>query len=74
MNKSDVYLVHHGHTQSLFGISIRGGVKHPLCYPLKQQSQTNMVDTPHDSSHNIHCKHVQTMANDGSTWPFTCER
>jgi hypothetical protein len=62
-----VYLVHRGHTQSPMGTFKSGGIKQSICHPLKQWSQTNMVGAPCDYSHNIQCKLVGTMANDGST-------
>jgi hypothetical protein len=69
-----VYLVHCGHTQFPMGTSKSGGVKQPICHPLKQQSQTNLVVAPCDYLHNMHCKHARTMANDGSIGPSTCGR
>ncbi len=49
-------------------------MKQLICHPLKQWSQNNMVATSYDSSHNVHCKLIRIMANDGSTWPLTCGR
>jgi len=51
-----------------------GGIKYPICHPLKHQSQINIMDTPKNYPHNIHHKSTSTRPNDESIWPSTLEK
>ncbi len=65
--------MHHGHIQSSIGTFKSGSVRQPICHPLKQHAQANMVIAPHDFPHNMHYKHVNIMVNvNESTWSLTC--
>ncbi len=66
--------MHHGHTQSPIEIFTNGGVRQPICHLLEQWSQINMVDAPHNSPYNMHCKRFKIVSNNGFTLPCTCER
>jgi hypothetical protein len=50
----------------LTNISSNGGVKHPICQPLKHWSQINIVTTPITYPHNIQQSLIRTITKDGS--------
>ncbi len=76
-NKKNRYLclhVHWGQNHFFTNISCNGGVKHPICQPLTDWSQVNIVTTPIAYPHNIQRSFVGTITKDGSIQPSTLRK
>jgi hypothetical protein len=69
-----ISFVHKRQTHFLTNISSNGGVRHPICDPLKHNSQINIIVTFENYLHNINYKPTRKTNKDGSIWPSTLKK